>query len=329
MTKINPALLSDDLDTIVALCTPRGSGSLALIRLSGNNAVAIADACTRLSSGNTLQESQSHTIHHGHIVDGETKVDEVLFFLMRSPRTFTGQDTIEISCHNNPFIIEKIMTCAIIHGARHAQAGEFSKRAFLNGKIDLIQAEALNELIHAPTERALQTSLAQLKGSLSHYLSTLETDLVTLIGLVESSFEFLEEEQRDLSINQLIQAKLHALYAKIKELKNNFNQQKHIKQGIRITLIGTVNAGKSTLFNALLNQERAIVADLEGTTRDSIEATLYKKGNFWLLIDTAGLRNTDDQIEQQGIQRSMQDNGVDRRIRKRDVLCKIGGLIRN
>ncbi len=302
-------LLTDDLETIVAQCTPRGSGAIALIRISGQQALSVANSIAKLSSGKSLESRDSHTIHHGSIIDPDNPheiIDEVLFFLMKGPRTFTGQDTVEISCHNNQFIIENIISCAIKYGARTAQPGEFTKRSFLNNKIDLLQAEAINDILGAQTELALKKSLAQLQGSLSSFMHHLEAELFKLLSLIESSFEFLEEEQRDLEFEKIIHDKTDEVLSELKVIKANFNNQQHIKQGIRIALIGSVNAGKSTLFNALVKQERAIVADIEGTTRDSIEYSLYRDGNFWLIVDTAGLRKTGDIIEQQGIEKSFE-----------------------
>jgi tRNA modification GTPase len=296
-----------DDQPIVALCTPQGSGALALIRISGTGAVALVDAFARLSSGKRLVDLSTHTIHHGHLIDNEQIIDEVLFFLMRAPRTFTGQDTVEISCHNNRFIIQKIINAAVLHGAHHAQRGEFTRRAVLNKKIDLLQAEAIHDLIAAQNEIALQKSMAQLKGTLSHHVHEIEQELIKLLSMVEASFEFLDEEQRDLDFDALITKALEETIKKIETILANFSQQQHIRQGVRIALIGGTNVGKSTLFNALVKQERAIVTDIPGTTRDAIETTRYIDGNFWLLIDTAGLRDTKDKIEQIGIDRSWQE----------------------
>lgn len=307
MTHLNQ--LSNDHDAIVSLCTPRGSGAIAIIRISGDNALDCVDHIAKLSSGKRLADCPSHTINHGHIIDPATKlvVDEVLLMVMHGPKTFTGQNTIEINCHNNQFIIEKIIECAILHGARLAQAGEFTKRAFLNNKIDLLQAESINELIHAQTELGLRKALAQLQGSLSNHFYALEHDIVMLLALVESAFEFVEEEQRDLAIDQTITGRTQELLTRLAEVKEHHNHQQQIKQGVRLALLGAVNAGKSTLFNALVKKNRAIVTDIAGTTRDSIESSRYVNGNFWLVIDTAGLRQTGDFIEQQGIERSLQE----------------------
>ncbi|QQR48997.1 tRNA uridine-5-carboxymethylaminomethyl(34) synthesis GTPase MnmE [bacterium] len=307
MTHLNQ--LSNDHDTIISLCTPRGSGAIAIIRLSGDNALECVNPIAKLSSGKRLIDCSSHTINHGHVVDpsAHAVIDEVMFMVMHGPKTFTGQHTVEINCHNNQFIIENIIACAIEHGARLAQPGEFTKRAFLNNKIDLLQAESINELIHAQTELSLRKALGQLQGSLSNHFNELELDVVMLLALVESAFEFVEEEQRDLAIDTTITTRTQELVGRLAEVKQHHNHQQQIKQGIRLVLIGTVNAGKSTLFNTLVKKNRAIVTDIAGTTRDSIESSRYVNGNFWLVIDTAGLRQTGDFIEQQGIERSLQE----------------------
>lgn len=296
--------LSHDEQTIIAQCTPRGSGAIALLRISGINAIEIVDRISKLASGKKLIDLPTHTIHYGSIVNQTTITDNVLFLLMRAPKTFTGQDTVEITCHNNQFIIEKIISLAIGAGARLSQEGEFSKRSVLNGKIDLIQAEAINELIHAQTQMALKQSLAQMDGSFSQWLTVLEKDLLKALALSEASFEFLDEE---MEFAPQIQALILSVQNKINSIKKTFNQQQHIRQGIRIAIIGSVNAGKSSLFNALLNQNRAIVNAQAGTTRDVIEAGLFKNGNYWTFVDTAGLRQTDDVIEQEGIKRSLEE----------------------
>ena len=314
MTQINKLkYLNSDEESIIARCTPVGSGAIAVLRLCGKDSILIVDKIAKLSSDKKLSDLSSHTIHHGFVYSFDEKnnkneiIDEVLFLLMRGPKTFTGQDTVEINCHNNPFIIEKIIELAIKNGARLAQRGEFSKRAFLNNKIDLIQAESINEIIGAQTELALKKSMSQLKGTLSNFVKKTEQELVELLAIVESSFEFLEEEQNDIDLKSLIKNKINLFLQNLRKIKKDFNAQQQIRQGIKIAIVGDVNAGKSTLFNALLNKDRSIVTSIEGTTRDSVESTLYKSGNFWLLTDTAGLRKTKDEIEIQGIERSWQE----------------------
>lgn len=301
--------LTQDDQTIVALCTPRGSGAIALIRLCGNDVFSIVSLFASLANKETLSNVASHTIHYGRIVDQalQAAIDNVLFLVMRAPRTFTGQDTIEITCHNNQFIIDHIISIAIKHGARLAQRGEFTRRAFLSGKLDLVQAEAINELIHAQSEEALKRSLQMLDGSLSSYLQALEQQIVQLLSYVEASFEFLEEEQRDLAFDDMIKERLQLLCERVAYLKKQFAHQKQIREGVRVVLYGCVNVGKSTLFNALLGQERAIVTDIAGTTRDTIEATCYRQGIFWTFIDTAGMRQSHDIIEQKGIEKTAQE----------------------
>jgi tRNA modification GTPase len=289
-------------DTIVAQCTPSGPGALALIRISGPDAAFIATQCAKLSSKKALKNVPTHTIHHGWVVDKDgTHLDEVMFFVMHGPRTFTGTNVVEITTHNNPFIIESVIKQIIECGARLAQKGEFSRQAVENGKIDLVQAEAINELIHANSQQLLKQSLQQLEGSFSHFIAELETDIVTLVALCEASFEFLEE---DVDFSQQIKTTIAGTLKKINSLKKSFDQQQQLRQGIRIALIGSVNAGKSSLFNALIGKQRAIVTDIAGTTRDVIEAGLYKNGVYWTLIDTAGLRQADNLVEQKGIERS-------------------------
>ncbi len=299
--------LSDDRDTIIALCTPLGQGAISLLRISGDNATSITNVFSLFSSGKKLIDVASHTIHHGHIIDNNVKLDEVLFLVMHGPKTFTGQNTIEISCHNNQFIIEQIISCAVKQGARHAKPGEFTRRAFLNNKIDLVQAEAINDIIHASSELSLKKAQEQLEGSLSSHIASIELEIIELLSLTESCFEFLEEEQRDLNFDTIIEEKTTNLLTKIHSVTSSYSQQQHIKEGIRISLIGSVNAGKSTLFNALVKKNRAIVSSIAGTTRDSIETSIYKNGHFLTFVDTAGLRETEDCIEQEGIKRSYQE----------------------
>jgi tRNA modification GTPase len=291
-----------DEATIIAQCTPSGSGALALLRLSGNDSLTIATNMSRLASAQAINEVLTHTVHYGWIIDHEgTTLDQVMIIVMHAPKTFTGQHVVEITCHNNPFVIEAIIQRAFACGARIAQNGEFTKRAYLHNKIDLIQAEAINELIHANTQSALKKSLAQLEGSFSHWIAAIESDLYKALALSEASFEFLDEE---MEFGNTIKELLCTTLGTISTVKKSFDQQQQIRQGIRIAFIGSVNAGKSSLFNALLNKERAIVTPIAGTTRDTIEAGIYKQGNYWTLIDTAGLRITDDSIEQEGILRS-------------------------
>lgn len=299
------ALYHDD-QTIVAQCTPQGSGALALIRISGQDAMIVADQIACLESKKQITAVPTHTIHYGSVTKSNNeKVDSVLFFIMHGPRSFTGENTVEITCHNNPFIIDSIIKQALAAGARMASNGEFSRRAVLNNKIDITQAEAINDLIHANTQHALKKSLAQLDGSFSHWIEKITQDLVKALALSEASFEFIDEEE--LAFDSTIKNIITSSLATIATIKQNFDSQNHIRQGIRIACIGSVNAGKSSLFNMLIKQERAIVTAQAGTTRDVIETGLYKNGAYWTMIDTAGLRQTKDMIEKEGIKRSHQE----------------------
>lgn len=291
-----------DEQPIVALSTPSGSGALALIRLSGTGILGIADKFISLASSKSLPSVPTHTIHYGFIKNNEQEIiDRVMISIMQAPRTFTGEDTIEITCHNNPFIIEDIIQQALINGCRLAQEGEFTKRAVLNNKMDLLQAESIHDLITAHSKHALKQSLEQLDGSLSHWISQIEQQLLKCIAITEASFEFIDDE---VEFDDQIKEMLNSIINTIKQAQKQHSLQEHIKDGIRISLIGSVNAGKSSLFNTLLNKDKAIVTNIAGTTRDAIEGSVYRDGFYCTFIDTAGLRRTDDIIEQEGINRS-------------------------
>jgi tRNA modification GTPase len=294
-----------DTDTIVARCTPQGSGAVALIRLSGDTACDIATRMSRLPNKQTLNTVSTHTVHYGAVIDAHgTTIDHVLYIVMHAPRTFTGQETVEITCHNNPFIVEAIIERAIACGARLAQNGEFTRRAVYNGKMDLVQAESLHEFIHAGTQQAVKAALSQVKGTLSQILVSLETALIKALALSEASFEFIDEE---MQFGEQISTILRGVADTVQHLQHSCNAQQQIREGMRIALVGSVNVGKSSLFNALLGNSRAIVSDIPGTTRDVIETTVYRHDMHYTFVDTAGLRVTDDSIEKQGIERSHQE----------------------
>lgn len=288
-------------DTIVAQCTPAGNGALALIRISGPQSWDICSRLIRLKSHKDLVSVASHTVHAADVFDDVTRIDAVMVIVLKGPKTFTGYDTVEITCHNNPFIVQSIINLCIKYGARSAQQGEFTRQAYDNKKIDLLQAEAINELINAQTHAAIKKSLSQLEGSLSGHISAIEDMLCKSIAWCESSFEFLDDEG---DFHKEISGFLRSIIEKVDSIISGYAAQKQIRQGYRIALIGSVNAGKSSLFNLLNGHKRAIVTPIAGTTRDSIESTIILGDITTTFIDTAGLRATDDVIEQEGIERS-------------------------
>ncbi len=289
--------------TIVAQCTPRGPGAIAIIRLSGLDAISIADSMAVLSGSKKLFDQKSHTIHFGYVVDAYGQhIDQVLFLLMKAPNTFTGQDVVEITCHNNRFLIEAIVDRSVACGARLAGPGEFAQRAVENGKIDLVQAEAINDLIHAQTVESLKYSLSQLEGTLSSWIKSVEQSVIEMLAFCEASFEFLDEE--GIEFVDDINSKMAAVVEKVDDLLKTYSKQQYIKEGVRIALVGSVNVGKSSLFNCLINKKRSIVTDIAGTTRDIVESGMYKNSGFLTFVDTAGIRVTDDQIEKEGVERS-------------------------
>lgn len=295
----------DNFDTIIAQCSPAGSGAVGLIRVSGPHACAIIQKLVKSSCAIDIEKAASHTIHYAVLVDhaGE-RLDHVLLSVMRAPKTFTGEDVIEIGCHNNQFIIESIIESAVLHGARRADPGEFSQRAVLYGKMDLIQAESIHELICANNQEALKQALSQVEGTLSHWIKNLERDLMEVLSFAQASFEFIEEEQ--FSFDEQIRAILKRIKDTFTMACDTFDYHQHLKQGIKIGFIGATNAGKSSLFNLLIGRQKAIVTDIPGTTRDVLEATITRPNGQWTFVDTAGIRSTSDQIELLGIQKSHQ-----------------------
>lgn len=289
-------------DTIVALATPNGSGAIAVIRLSGPEAIIIANKVFR---GKDLAQQASHTIHFGTLNDGEVILDEVLVSLFVAPRSYTRENVVEISCHGSTYIIESIIKLLIRNGARAAKPGEFTLRAFLNGQLDLSQAEAVADLIASNSKASQQVALQQLRGGYSNQLQTLRDQLVQFASLVELELDFSEEDVEFANRTQLQQLILD-ISRIISSLIQSFELGNAIKQGVNTVIAGRPNAGKSTLLNALLNEERAIVSHIPGTTRDTIEEVLNINGINFRLIDTAGIREATDTIEQIGVQRTME-----------------------
>jgi tRNA modification GTPase len=289
-------------ETIVALATPNGTGAIGVIRLSGTEAITIAN---RVFKGKNLTKQASHTIHLGSIVDGNLILDEVLVSLFVEPRSYTRENVVEISCHGSNYIIESIIKLLIKNGARSAKAGEFTLRAFLNGQLDLSQAEAVADLIASNSKASQQVALQQLRGGFSSQLQSLRDQLVQFASLIELELDFAEEDVEFANREQLRKL-THEIIIVIGNLIRSFELGNAIKQGVNTVIAGRPNAGKSTLLNALLNEERAIVSHLPGTTRDTIEEVLNINGINFRLIDTAGIREATDAIEQIGVQRTME-----------------------
>jgi tRNA modification GTPase len=288
-------------DTIVAPATPAGIGAIAVIRVSGKNAVHLVNG---VFSGKDLSKQASHTIHFGTIRDEKGGIiDEVLVSVFHEPRSFTKENLVEISCHGSPYIVEQILQLLVRKGARMAEAGEFTKRAFLNGRFDLAQAEAVADLIASDSQAAHQIAINQMRGGFSKKIKELRQELIRFAALVELELDFAEEDVEFANRQQLKQF-LQNVLAYINELLASFQFGNVLKNGIPTVIVGKPNAGKSTLLNALLNEEKAIVSDIAGTTRDSIEDEIVLEGIRFRFIDTAGLRETQDQIEAIGVERA-------------------------
>ncbi|MBX2829210.1 MAG: tRNA uridine-5-carboxymethylaminomethyl(34) synthesis GTPase MnmE [Flavobacteriaceae bacterium] len=292
-------------ETIVALATPAGAGAIAVIRLSGEKAIEIASEIFTSVSGKVLREQKTHTVHLGHVKDGERVIDEVLATLFKNPNSYTGEDVVEFSCHGSNYIQQEIIQLCLRKGARMAQAGEFTLRAFLNGKMDLSQAEAVADLIASDSEASHQLAMNQMRGGFSSEIKKLREELLNFASLIELELDFAEEDvefaNRD-EFQKLITRITHVL----KSLIDSFATGNVLKNGIPVAIVGEPNVGKSTLLNALLNEERAIVSDIAGTTRDTIEDEIVMGGIGFRFIDTAGIRKTTDTIEGLGIKKTFE-----------------------
>lgn len=289
-------------DTIVALATPSGTGAIGVIRLSGPDAITIADSVFK---GKDLTAQASHTIHFGSIVDGDAVLDEVLVSLFIAPKSYTRENVVEISCHGSSYIIESIIKLLLTKGARAAKPGEFTLRAFVNGQLDLSQAEAVADLIASNSKASQQVALQQLRGGFSNQLQQLREQLVNFASLIELELDFAEEDVEFANRDQLKKL-ISEITTVITSLIQSFELGNAIKTGVNTVIAGRPNAGKSTLLNALLNEERAIVSHIPGTTRDTIEEVLNIRGVNFRLTDTAGIREATDAIEKIGVARTME-----------------------
>jgi tRNA modification GTPase len=292
-------------DTIAAIATPLGEGGLAVIRISGPQAFAVADRCFAPVGKNSLKPSAAptHTVHFGRVVHDGRTVDEALVAVMRAPRTFTREDVVEVTCHGGILPAKMVLDAVLAGGARLAEPGEFTRRAFLNGRIDLAQAEAVADVIHSRTELALRAANEQLAGKLSQRINLLRDDMVKTLAHVEAHIDFPDEDIAPDTKAQLI-SRLERGIAFMGELLRTANEGQILRRGIRAAIVGRPNAGKSSLLNQLLGHDRAIVSPIPGTTRDTIEETANIRGLPVVFIDTAGLREARDEIEGEGIRRS-------------------------
>lgn len=293
-------------DTIVALATPSGAGAIAVIRLSGEDAIFIADSCFKsVKSQKSLSDQKTHTIHLGHIIDNNRTIDEVLVSVFKNPNSYTGENVVEISCHGSNYIQQEIIQSFLRKGCRMATAGEFTLRAFLNGKLDLSQAEAVADLISSDNEASHQIAIQQMRGGFSSEIAKLREELLNFASLIELELDFAEEDVEFADRTQF-KALVERISFVLKRLIDSFAVGNVIKNGIPVAIVGEPNVGKSTLLNALLNEERAIVSEIAGTTRDTIEDEISIGGIGFRFIDTAGIRETKDVVESIGIKKTFE-----------------------